>query len=103
MNSSAGASATSTCGSRGVHADVASTPPLLAQHLRKLVRIGEGLAENQSAPTEFDDYIVGHSVDHVRRRRIMQAERDGLGVILVGIDIGGVAGRPAPVVMPRLR
>ena len=66
MNSSAGASATSTCGSR-VHADVASTPPLLAQHLRKLVRIGEGLAENQSTPTEFDDYIVSHGVDHVRR------------------------------------
>ena len=51
----------------GVHADVASTPPLVAQHLRELVRIGEGLAENQSTPTEFDDYIVGHGVDHVRR------------------------------------
>src|SRR6476646_11333106 len=51
----------------GVHAEVASTPPLVAQHLRELVRIGEGLAENQSTPTEFDDYIVGHGVDHVRR------------------------------------
>ena len=29
--------------------------------------IGEGLPENQSAPTEFEDDVVGHLVDQVLR------------------------------------
>ena len=90
----------------GVHGDVAAALPLLAQHLRERVRIGERLAENQSAPTEFEDYIIGHRVDHVLRRRVVQAECDGLGVILAGIDEAGCrrptgsGGHAAAPVMP---
>ena len=68
--------------------------------------VGERLAENESAPTEFEDDVVGHRVDHVLRRRVVQAERDGLGVILAGIDEAGCrrptgsGGHAAAPVMP---
>ena len=81
-------------GLAGVDADVASTRPLVAQHLGQHLRISEGLPENESAPTHFENHVVGHDVDHVLRRRVMQAEGDGLGMILVGIESGHAA---APV------
>ena len=63
----------------GVHADVATTMPLVPQHLGELRRVRERLAEYQSAPAHFEDHVVGHGVDQVLRRRVVQAERDGFG------------------------
>jgi hypothetical protein len=54
---------------------------LAAQHLGELLGIGEGLPENQSPPTEFEDDVVGHLVHEVCRGCVVQPEGDGLGMV----------------------
>ena len=83
-------------GLAGIDADV--TPPrrFPPKRLGQSVGIGERLAEDQSAPTQFELDILGHRFDHVRRRRIVQAERDGLGMVRGRTDGGHAAGPVTP-------
>ena len=80
----------------GVHTDVATTMPLVPQHLGELRRVRERLPEYQSTPAHFDDHVVGHRVDQVLRRRVVQAERDRFGA--VGVQ-GGHAADPVDAVL----
>lgn len=61
----------------GVDADVASSALLVRECRRQYGRVGKSLAENQSAPTQLKHDIVGHRLDEVRGRGVVQAERDG--------------------------
>src|SRR5271166_3843601 len=79
-------------GFAGVEADVAATRALPAQDLRELLRIGEGLPEDQPAPAQVEDHVLGHHVDEVLRRRVVKAEGDRLGMVLVGVEDGHAAG-----------
>ena len=65
----------------GVDADVAAPGPFPPQRLDQLWRIGERLAENEPAPTQFELDILGHRLHQLRRRGVVQAHRDRLGVV----------------------
>src|SRR6476619_6155063 len=43
-----------------------------------MLGVGERLAENQSAPAEFEHHVVGHGIDKVWGRSIVQPEGDAL-------------------------
>ena len=85
-------------GLAGVDADVAPSRTFLAHHLGQVIGIGEGLAEDQTAPTQFKHHILGHDVHQMLWGRVVQAQGDGFGVIG---GIGGFRfGHDATPVMP---
>ena len=68
----------------GVHADVAASRPLASKHLGEVVRVGERLPEDQTAPAEVEHHVIRHRVDQVGRRRVVQSERDRFGTVVAG-------------------
>ena len=82
----------------GIDADVAAAGAFPLEYLRQFLGVGEGLPENQPAPTQVEHHVLGHRVDQVLRGRVVQAKGDGFGMVLAGIGGFDVVGRPVPAV-----
>ena len=78
-----------------VDADVAAAVALLAQHLGQLLGVGERLPENEPAPTEFENHVIGHRGHHTRRGGLMEGQRHRLGVV-VNLGVAHAAGPLMP-------
>ncbi len=79
-----------------IDADVAAPGSFPAQRLDQLPSIGEGLTEDESAPAQFELDVLGHHVHQVRRRSVVQAERDRLRVVPGGTASGHATGPVTP-------
>jgi hypothetical protein len=90
-------------GLAGVYADVAPASALAPKHFGEVVRVAERLTEDQPTPAQVEHHVIGHGVGQVRRRHVVQPERDRLGMVITAsarfrcqhpIDTTGVVGFP---------